>query len=127
MREMRSCQPKPSSSSQAQRKPMPSGQAAGTVAKMRRGKAGRVGLWAGTGAGAGWGVGGVGAECDSGVAHAGRRFGQGEEQKLVEEREYGEGNGSGDGGGLQGDVSAGGCVYRSAEVADGEGKDGGKS
>lgn len=44
MREMRSCQPRVSSSRKAQRRPMPRGKAASRVATMRRRMAERVGF-----------------------------------------------------------------------------------
>src|ERR1700760_1088365 len=56
------------------------------------------------------GAGGVvvaeGAEADAGVTHPGCRFGEGEEEKLVDEGEDDEGDGSSDCGGLERDAAA---------------------
>ena len=66
---------------------------------------------------------GEGAERDAGVTHAGGRFSESEEQKLVEQGEHRESAGSADGGCLQSDVGRGCPDSMSAlEFADGEGE-----
>src|SRR5207248_5649800 len=72
--------------------------------------------------GAGGIIVGESAESDAGETHPGSRFGQSEEQQLVQQGEYREGNGGADRGDLESDVAASHRVDGSAEFADGVSK-----